>query len=619
MCGIAGSFAYNSSAPPVDQNVLLRMRDAMTARGPDGAGAWYSPDQRLGLVHRRLAIIDLSDEAAQPMASADGRLVVTFNGEIYNYRELRQRLENKGHVFRTHSDTEVLLHLYAEFGEAMVHELRGMFALAIWDEKEKILFLARDPYGIKPLYYADSGNTLTFASQVKVLQQRDGASRDIDPAGLAGFYLFGSVPEPYTLYREVRALPAGSWLKVDANGAQEPSVYFSISRVFHDLKADAESFSEEPVRRVKESLLDSVRAHLVADVPVGAFLSAGLDSGALVGMMRDAGQQEIRTVTLAFEEFRGTDDDESLLAEEVARHYGTSHTTRYVTRQEFEADLPAIIAAMDQPTIDGINTWFVSKAAKEQGLKVAISGLGGDELFGGYPSFQDIPGWTKHFRVAGRFPALGRLVRRIGSSLITNHQSPITISPKAWGMMEYGGSYPGAYLLRRAIFMPWELATLMGPDMAREGLERLQPERHVAAMMTPEPQTAFGRVAALEAGLYMRNQLLRDTDWASMAHSLEVRVPLVDTFLLARLASVVSTSSASSGKTLLSGAMEKPLPRAVVSRAKTGFRTPIHQWMLAEKTRPASTAHRRGEHWSRNWARRMMGASSGDSLFAVSA
>jgi len=614
MCGIAGSFAYNRSAPPVDQNVLLHMRDAMTARGPDGAGAWYSTGQRVGLVHRRLAIIDLSDEAAQPMASADGRLVVTFNGEIYNYRELRQRLENKGHVFRTHSDTEVLLHLYAEFGEGMVHELRGMFAFAIWDEKKEVLFLARDPYGIKPLYYSDDGETFSFASQVKALRCNPAVSGARDSAGIAGYYLFGSIPEPFTLYKSIRALPAGTRLWVHDKGPAEPKGYFSVAEVYRASLDDGDPQPNMGDARVmiREALLDSIRAHLVADVPVGAFLSAGIDSGALVGLMRDADQAEIRTVTLAFDEFRNTHNDESVLAEQVGRRYTTSHTTRYVSQREFEDDLPEIVEAMDQPTIDGINTWFVSKAAKEQGLKVAISGLGGDELFGGYPSFQDIPRWTKQFRVAGRFPALGRLVRGIGSSLITNHQSPITISPKAWGMLEYAGSYAGAYLLRRAIFMPWELPGLMGASEAEEGLQRLRPLELIAAQLEPDPGSDHGRVAALESSLYMRNQLLRDVDWAGMAHSLEIRVPLVDAVLLKRLSNKLVTSAPGSGKKWLAESPSVPLPLSVADRPKSGFTVPLGAWTekvgLLQEWRRVGLLNSSGCHWSRRVAYSMMAA-----------
>ena len=273
-------------------------------RGPDGKGAWYSEDGRVGFGHRRLSIIDLTDAGAQPMASADGSLVVTFNGEIYNYRELRKGLEAKGKIFRSHSDTEVLLHLYAERGEEMVHDLRGMFAFALWDGRRQSLFLARDPYGIKPLYYADDGWTVRFASQVKALLAGGRVSREPEPAGWVGFCLFGSVPEPYTTYQEIRALPAGSTLWVDRIGPCEPKPYFSIAAVYRRAECDR---TPAPDRQfaIREALFDSVRHHLVADVPVGAFLSAGVDSGALVGLMRDSGQSDLQTVTLAFEEFKG--------------------------------------------------------------------------------------------------------------------------------------------------------------------------------------------------------------------------------------------------------------------------------------------------------------------------
>ena len=410
MCGVNGIFAYHYAANPIDQDELVRTRDYMAKRGPDGKGAWVSNDCRVGFGHRRLSIIDLSDAGAQPMASADGMLVVTFNGEIYNYRELRRSLEGKGRVFRSQSDTEVLLHLYAEKGEAMVHELRGMFAFAIWNAKKKRLFLARDPYGIKPLYYADDGWTLRFASQVKALLAGGKVSRDAEPAGQVGFYLWGSVPEPFTTYRQIRALPAGCTAVVDRIGVHTPRRYHSIAAVYFEAEARSvgASRSKDSQGQIRSALLDSVRAHLVADVPVGAFLSAGIDSSALVGLMRDAGQSDIETVTIAFDEYRGRADDEAPLAAEVARTYGTRHTTRTVTESEFQADLPRILEAMDQPSIDGINTWFVSKAAKELGLKVAISGLGGDELFGGYPSFRDIPRWVRWLALPSRVPFLGR-------------------------------------------------------------------------------------------------------------------------------------------------------------------------------------------------------------------
>jgi asparagine synthase (glutamine-hydrolysing) len=600
MCGIAGIYAYHYAANPVDREELRRIRDHMAARGPDGLGEWHSQDGRVGFGHRRLAIVDLSDRGAQPMASADGKLVVTFNGEIYNYRELRTKLEALGRTFRTRTDTEVLLHLYAEKGEAMVDDLRGMFAFGLWDAEKNALLLARDPYGIKPLYYADDGWTLRFASQVKALLAGGRVSCDQEPAGWVGFCLFGSVPEPFTTYQEIRALPAGSTLWVDRVGTHEVKQYFSIAATYCSAKVAISAADQQ--LRVREALVDSVRHHLVADVPVGAFLSSGIDSGSLVGLMRDAGQQDIQTVTLAFEEFRGTNEDESPLAHEIAATYQTRHTTRFVTEREFRDDLPKILEAMDQPTIDGLNTWFVSKAARELGLKVAISGLGGDELFGGYPSFRDVPRWVRLLAIPGRIPGLGDLARQLltGFDRFTH-----LFGPKSAGLLKYGGTYAGAYLLRRGLFMPWELASVIGAETARLGLRRLKPLKSIAAQLRPEPKSAFCKVAVLESSLYMRNQLLRDTDWASMAHSLEVRVPLVDAKLLRDLAGI-TPKHASRSKRLLANSPRVPLPPQVIDRAKTGFTTPIQQWLQRDKSiqkwRQVPALAVEPCAWARRWA-----------------
>ncbi len=580
MCGINGIFAYHYAANPIQRVELARTRDHMSARGPDAYGEWVAEDGRIGFGHRRLAIIDLSDAGAQPMISADGKLVITFNGEIYNYRELRLELEGKGHIFRSHSDTEVLLHLYAAKGAAMVNNLRGMFAFAIWDKDRRELFAARDRFGIKPLYYADDGWTFRFASQVKALLAGGACSNDPDPAGHVGFYLFGAVPEPFTTYAAVRALPAGCALTVGATGARAVRPYYSLSATYRRLEEAqrAPKNAGDAQAAVRSALLDSVRHHLVADVPVGAFLSAGIDSSALVGLMRDAGQNEISTVTLGFAEFAGSESDETKLAESVAKCYETRHVTRMIGEREFAEDFPRIMAAMDQPSIDGFNTWFVSKAAREQGLKVAISGLGGDELLGGYPSFEQVPRLARTLRWPARVPFIPGLVRRIAAAA---GPSRLGFNPKAASLLEYGGTIEGAYLLRRGLFMPWELGRMLGRDFAAEGLRRLQPPKHLAPAAQDRPRTPFGQLAGLEGGYYMRNQLLRDTDWASMAHSLEVRVPLVDHRLLeaATPHAMAAWAGGARGKTLLALAPAVPLPAAIVNRRKTGFTTPVAQWI----------------------------------------
>jgi asparagine synthase (glutamine-hydrolysing) len=605
MCGIAGIFAYHPSAPAVDRDELTRIREAMIARGPDAAGAWYSGDGRVAIGHRRLSIIDLSDRANQPMLNADESVVLSFNGEIYNYRELRERMEDQGCTFRTRSDTEVVLQLYEQKGETMLEDLRGMFALMIWDRRRRSLVLARDVYGIKPLYYANDGWSVRAASQVKALMAGGKVSRQPDPAGRAGFFLFGSVPEPYTCYQEVRSVPAGSVVRIDSSGPSEPHEWKSVAKIYSLASmANAPVDAAAAAEQVREALHDSVAHHLISDVPVGAFLSSGIDSSAVVGLAKDAGMESIDTITLAFSEFAGHANDESLLAERTAKVYGTRHRTQWISESEFRGQLGSILASMDQPSIDGINTWMVSKAAADAGLKVCLSGLGGDELFGGYPSFREIPTWVRRMRVAGRIPLLGA-AWRTGFRLLGLES--LGMSPKAAGFVSYGGTYPGAYLLRRGLFMPWELPGILGEDMAREGLRRLRLLAHIGGALCPDPGDDFARVASMESSLYMRNQLLRDADWAGMAHSLEIRVPLTDATLLERIAPISRCQRLGVDKTLLARAPAIPVGDEIAAREKTGFTVPIETWMTnlrdtLDSWRRVPALARHGCHWARRLA-----------------
>jgi asparagine synthase (glutamine-hydrolysing) len=575
MCGIAGLYAYLDVAPSVDRAELARMNTRMAPRGPDGSGDWFSADGRVGFTHRRLAIIDLSERGAQPMHSADGLLTITFNGEIYNYKELKAELEAKGYRFRSDSDTEVLLQLYADRGPSMVEALRGMFAFGLWDSRTRQLLLARDPLGIKPLYYADDGWTIRFASQAKALLAGGAVSRDPDPAGIVGFHLLGSVPEPFTVWRSIRSVPSGTTVIVDAAGPNAPHVYYSVAQSLGRRVGNAMT-AEAARKRMSAAVHDSVRHHLVADVPVAVFLSAGLDSGALLGTMAELGVRDTLAVTLSFAEFKGDRHDEAPIAAEVAERYGARHVVRTADRGEFERDLPAILDAMDLPTIDGINTWFVAKAAREAGIKVALSGLGADECFGGYPSFRDVPRSVHVLRPFRFIPGLGGLVRRLMSSTIASGQR---LHPKSAGVLEYGGDWAGAYLLRRSVYMPWELDRLLDPALVEEGLRRLAPISHIAnELQAGRSLGDFDRVAALETSLYMRNQLLRDADWAGMAHSIEIRVPYVDPFFLAALppGDVLAEIKA---KEAVADVPRPPLPDVSRNRAKTGFVTPVGRWM----------------------------------------
>jgi asparagine synthase (glutamine-hydrolysing) len=563
----------------------------MVSRGPDGCGEWSAPDGTVSLAHRRLSIIDLSDAGSQPMVTPDGRLRIVFNGEIYNYQALQQGLEAKGYRFRSNSDTEVLLHLYAESGREMVHQLRGMYAFALWDEANRELFVARDPFGIKPLYYADDGSTIRVASQVKALLAGGSVGTSRDPAGQVGFFLWGHVPEPYTIYRGIRALPAGSVMWVDQRGVGSPNLFCSIPRILADARDRPTLGGDKNHRKelLRQAVLDSVRHHLVADVPVGVFLSSGLDSTTLTAAATRVGHERVHTVTLGFREFRGTASDEVPLAEEVANRYATDHRTITIERGDFRDELSNFLRCMDQPTIDGANVYFVSEAAARVGLKVALSGLGGDEIFGGYPSFGQIPALVRALRPARHIPSLGKALRWVSAPWIKH-----LTSPKYAGILEYGTAVPGAYLLRRGLFMPWELPDLLDGEIVREGWRELQPLARLEETINGIADERLS-VAATEVCWYMRNQLLRDADWAGMAHSVEIRTPFVDVDFLRTVAPLLAGETPPNKADLARTVTEGKMPAAILGRPKTGFSIPVREWMYQGQARP--------ERGLRGWAK----------------
>jgi asparagine synthase (glutamine-hydrolysing) len=574
MCGINGLFAYNDRIGDADIAALRRARDYMLARGPDAKGEWFSDDRRFGLLHRRLSIIDLSEAGSQPMLDPDTGNRIVFNGEIYNYKDLKASLEREGHRFRSTSDTEVLLKLYAARGRDMLFMLRGMFAFAMWDEDKQKLLLARDPFGIKPLYVADDGKSLRFASQVKALLAGGSVDTAPSPAGHAGFYLWGAVPEPYTLYKGIRALPAGSSLWVDGRGARKPEPYFNLADEFSNADQDRSPVGAREAReRLRAALFDSVRRHMVADVPVGVFLSAGLDSICLAALAKEASSDEVNAVTVGFNEYARTARDETPLAADIARRLGVRHEIEIVTTKDFAESFTRIVEAMDQPSIDGVNSYFVSLAARRRGLKVALSGLGGDELFAGYSGFEEIPRLLSLARPFARVPGLGRSFRIVSERFLKRFTSP-----KYAGLIEYGGDYAGCYLLRRGLFMPWELPKAMDAELAFEGLNELQTLPALRRTMGALSDPRFV-VSALEMSWYMRNQLLRDADWASMAHSLEVRVPLVDVDLLRVVVSLARAGYAPF-KRDMAECVAPFLPKDVLDRPKTGFSIPVREWLM---------------------------------------
>jgi asparagine synthase (glutamine-hydrolysing) len=569
VCGIAGVFAYRGGGP-VEPGLLERLRDLQRHRGPDDEGAWISADGLIGLGHRRLSILDLSPRGHQPMATPDGRLRIVFNGEIYNFRALRAELEGEGFAFASESDTEVLLHGWRAWREGLFDRLRGMFAFALHDAERGELVLARDPLGIKPLYVADDGARLAFASEVQALRATVGGG-GLDPEGLAAFLLWGSVPAPRTLYRGIRALPAGSWLRVNAAGASAPRAYWRLEQAFG---APTPMDPEEARAALRDALVDSVRHHLVSDVPVGAFLSGGVDSSALVGLLAELHSGPVRTVTLSFDV---AELDEAALAAEAARLYGTEHHVVKVGIEDARARIPEAVRALDQPSIDGVNTYLVSEAAVRAGLKVAVSGVGGDELFGGYESFARIPRIRRlHDRLAA-MPGVGRLLDPLGRGI---EALPRTArGPKLAMALRYGGDDLGAYYAQRGLFSPGEVRALLAPELA-EAVAVCDPRVELAARLDVASLPPEERISALEMRQYLQVQLLRDTDAMSMHHSLEVRTPLVDRELLHRAALVPPhLRRAGPAKRQLREAPRPPVPDALWNRRKQGFTLPFDRWL----------------------------------------
>ena len=600
MCGLAGVIFRNDTERLSDLTTRL-MCGQMEKRGPDAEGYWTDSSAGICFGHRRLSIIDVNSRANQPMQSDDDRMAIVFNGEIYNFLELRTLLENKGEIFHTKSDTEVLLKLYAREGEAMLPMLRGMFAFAIWDKQSRSLFLARDPYGIKPLYLAKSKYGWLFASQVKALLASELVDRAPDPIGQAGFWLLGSVPEPHTWFRDIRAVGAGTWCRISSNGdLTGPHSYWDIGETWRGA-LESMVTPMEAQERVRAAVSESVRMHMVSDVPVGVFLSGGIDSGSLAGLMKEGGAASVQGVTIAFSEFKGQHQDETPAASEIARRYGINHHIRTVTRKEFTDDLPQILMSMDQPSIDGINTWYASKAIAELGLKVVISGVGGDELFYGYSSFRQIPrlvdGWMMFSKLPGS---------RLFAQLLLKQLSALTSNTRWNWLASQAGGLHGAYWLRRGLFTPEDLPALMGEELADQVLRQLDPASLVGSLVGVLPKDGMAAVGQLESLIYLRNQLLRDSDWASMAHGVELRTPLVDPWLLRELMPIIRSFSRLNGKTMLANSPKQPLPKSIINRQKSGFGIPLGVWTSNEPTIANPHTHKARSQTSadsRRWAK----------------
>jgi asparagine synthase (glutamine-hydrolysing) len=570
------------------------MAAAMRHRGPDDEGFLLdevrAPGLALGM--RRLSIIDLKT-GHQPVWNETRDVAVIFNGELYNYRELRDRLILSGHRFSTQSDTEILVHAWEEWGEDCLEELRGMFALALLDLRKRyatapLLFLARDPLGIKPLYYTQTSDGFAFASEMRALVAGKMATKTLSQDALTSYFLFGSVSEPVTVLEGVFSLPPGHRMLLyvpERRRMPRARAWWDATRSPEAKEARTTGDFPSAPRSLRVRLEDAVRAHLIADVPVGLFLSGGLDSSAIAALAARA-QAGICSFTLSFP---GTAYDEAPVAGSIAKHCGTRHRDIPLGGDAIVSRIDEAVAALDQPSMDGINTYFVSWAAREAGLKVALSGLGGDELFGGYATFTDTPRIARLIRMAWFVPApIRKMIAPFLGAAIASRSSR-DAARKAMAAWLSPDALPHSYFFTRALFP-------VGAELSRLSEPRFRPSSVAADGVTLEPTwlgwleraadgarklECMSSVSWLEMRSYMASTLLRDTDAVSMARSLEVRVPLLDTPLVEFVGALPEGSRRRDGtsKALLREAIGDLLPQEILAQKKRTFTLPWEDWL----------------------------------------
>jgi asparagine synthase (glutamine-hydrolysing) len=581
MCRIAG--IYNPTSDNLEADIL-RMRDSMHRGGPDDAGIYLHERLPLSLGHRRLSFLDLSSAGHQPMPSTNGRLQLVFNGEIYNFKEIRLDLTALGHVFRTQSDTEVILAAFSEWGVECFERFNGMFALAIWDEKSSSITLARDHAGIKPLYYFLQKDVLIFASEIRAFKALT-SHWQTEEVWKPLFLLFGHLPEPFTTLKHVRSLPKGEWMTI-----QLPSMQVQRGCFYKDDFSNKVTNEETALEAARDILPAAVKRHLISDAPVGLFLSGGIDSSILTLLAAPILKENLQTLSIQFQE---AEYSEEIYQQMVINITNAKHKAFKVNQQQFEEALPDIMEAMDQPSIDAINTYFISKYAKQCGLKAVLSGLGADEIFGGYPSFKRFKQW----QYLGYMPNF--LSKKFGYA-----------SHPMLAKLSYERFHPmlSLYLMNRGLYTAEKAAELSGVSLST--LESALKEINLPSNIDYKSSNSN---AAMELNLYMKNQLLKDSDYMSMWHGIEIRVPFLDKELIQAINSISTLIKFRSGipKSLLIESFATLLPAEIWQRKKQGFTFPFAYWLKSSETlKPESKTEKKiydgfssGKlHWSRYWA-----------------
>ena len=568
MCGIAGLINFDPNCQKENPGKVLRnMLDHLRHRGPDDRGEeriQSANGTTFHLGHQRFSIIDLTLGGHQPMSNDDKSVWISTNSEIYNYKELRNELRDNFH-FHSESDTEVLLRAYEHWGIQCLDKLLGMFSFAIWDNKKEALFIARDRLGIKPLYYNVKGKQFAFASELRSLLASGLIEKTINPTGLYHYLSFGHFIAPETIIDSVRELKPGHYLWIDKNGNWEEKEYW------HPINENEAAVTRQEIQeQIKNIIEDSIRCRRVSDVPLGAFLSGGIDSSVVVGNLAKVSEDPVTTLTIGFAEKQF---DESEYAQEIADRFQTRHHVLCLNEKQLLQSLPSALSAMDQPTMDGINTYLISRSAHEVGLKVVLSGLGGDGLFGGYPSFQVIPKlrrkWLK--TIPKTFMKWG-----IGLSKGLFSSDPTT-KLEHWVQGKLSGAHE--YFLIRALFCQDPVLNLFG-DRERAQTEIKKDYQRTQNLIARFPaDDLFNQISYLETFHYLQNMLLRDVDMMSMAHPLEVRVPFMDHRLVEMMFRIPGKEKNGYAKSLLVSSMKSLLPESIWRRKKMGFTFPFEIWM----------------------------------------
>jgi asparagine synthase (glutamine-hydrolysing) len=580
MCGITGYWAFTNAQDNLPKNLSIAV-DKLRHRGPDDSGLWFNDSENVGLGHTRLSIIDLSEHASQPMISLDGRYVLVFNGEIYNYKEIRKELEQKGHRFRGSGDTEVILSAYAEWGKECVSRFIGMFAFAIWDKKKQQLSLCRDRIGIKPLYYSWKNKIFCFGSELKALNEYHHIGKEINLDALAEYFQYGYISAPRSIYNNVHKLLPGCWLELDLNEKVMIKQYWSVHDAIDkgQLKGSEDEFAEE----LEELLIDAFKYRMVSDVPVGVFLSGGIDSSLVAAILQKHTNQQISTFTIGFQE---NEFDESVWAKEISKKIGTNHTEYILELERAKEIIPKIPEIYDEPFGDhsSIPTYIVSELARKD-VKVILSGDGGDELFGGYSSYGLIPERVRKLR-ALPYPLryfMSQTIDFIPESMISNTMSMLN----RIGLLDSSYVNKGIDRFEKVrLVMPdvneSEVFNMANSTFLPNGIRRLIGEYSLQKNMINDYKGQFQEQMMLwDFHHFMPDDVLVKVDRATMAVALEGREPLLDHRIAEfafRLPLSMRTGDLGS-KHLLRKVLYKYLPKDLIDRPKRGFGIPLESWL----------------------------------------